>query len=72
MSTTSSLSDYGGYVAIGYNSAKVSTPPTSFADLLKAGVQERSRDQRQGLVIIIAVAMGCYVILQRRAARWLQ
>ena len=25
-----------------------------------------------GLVIIIAVAMGCYVILQRRAARWLQ
>jgi putative spermidine/putrescine transport system substrate-binding protein len=26
---------YGGYVAIGYNSAKVSTPPTSFADLLK-------------------------------------
>ena len=35
VSTTSSLSDYGGYVAIGYNSAKVSTPPTSFADLLK-------------------------------------
>ena len=27
--------DYGGYVAIGYNSAKVNTPPTSFADLLK-------------------------------------
>jgi putative spermidine/putrescine transport system substrate-binding protein len=27
--------DYGGYVAIGYNSAKVTTPPTSFADLLK-------------------------------------
>ncbi len=27
--------DYGGYVAIGYNSAKVKTPPTSFADLLK-------------------------------------
>jgi len=26
---------YGGYVAIGYNPAKVSTPPTSFADLLK-------------------------------------
>ena len=26
---------YGGYVAIGYNSAKVKTPPTSFADLLK-------------------------------------
>ena len=26
---------YGGYVAIGYNAAKVSTPPTSFADLLK-------------------------------------
>ena len=26
--------DYGGYVAIGYNSAKVKTPPTSFADLL--------------------------------------
>ncbi len=27
--------DYGGYVAIGYNSSKVTTPPTSFADLLK-------------------------------------
>ena len=27
--------DYGGYVAIGYNSAKGKTPPTSFADLLK-------------------------------------
>ena len=27
--------DYGGYVAIGYNSAKVAVPPTSFADLLK-------------------------------------
>jgi len=27
--------DYGGYVAIGYNSAKVKTPPTSFKDLLK-------------------------------------
>jgi putative spermidine/putrescine transport system substrate-binding protein len=26
--------DYGGYVAIGYNSAKVKTAPTSFADLL--------------------------------------
>ena len=26
--------DYGGYVAIGYNSAKVKTPPTSFKDLL--------------------------------------
>jgi putative spermidine/putrescine transport system substrate-binding protein len=29
------FADYGGYVAIGYNSAKVTTPPTSFADLLK-------------------------------------
>ncbi len=28
-------SDYGGYVAIGYDSSKVTTPPTSFADLLK-------------------------------------
>jgi len=27
--------DYGGYVAIGYDSATVKTPPTSFADLLK-------------------------------------
>ena len=27
--------DYGGYVAIGYNSAKVKTPPTSFKDLEK-------------------------------------
>jgi putative spermidine/putrescine transport system substrate-binding protein len=27
--------DYGGYVAIGYNSAKVKTPPTSLKDLLK-------------------------------------
>jgi len=27
--------DYGGYVAIGYDAAKVKTPPTSFADLLK-------------------------------------
>jgi putative spermidine/putrescine transport system substrate-binding protein len=26
--------DYGGYVAIGYNSAKVKTPPTSLKDLL--------------------------------------
>ncbi len=28
--------DYGGYVAIGYNSATVKNPPTSFADLLKS------------------------------------
>ena len=28
-------SDYGGFVAIGYDSTKISTPPTSFADLLK-------------------------------------
>jgi putative spermidine/putrescine transport system substrate-binding protein len=27
--------DYGGYVAIGYDSAKVKVPPTSFQDLLK-------------------------------------
>jgi putative spermidine/putrescine transport system substrate-binding protein len=27
--------DYGGYVAIGYNPAKVKVPPTSFKDLLK-------------------------------------
>jgi putative spermidine/putrescine transport system substrate-binding protein len=27
--------DYGGYVAIGYDSSKVKTPPTSFKDLLK-------------------------------------
>src|ERR1700733_8602332 len=27
--------DYGGYVAIGYNSKVVKDPPTSFADLLK-------------------------------------
>jgi len=27
--------DYGGFVAIGYNSKVVKTPPTSFADLLK-------------------------------------
>jgi putative spermidine/putrescine transport system substrate-binding protein len=27
--------DYGGYVSIGYNSAVIKTPPTSFADLLK-------------------------------------
>ncbi|BEP13812.1 extracellular solute-binding protein [Acidothermaceae bacterium B102] len=26
--------DYGGYVAIGYDSAKIKTPPTSFKDLL--------------------------------------
>src|ERR1700742_1432950 len=26
--------DYGGYVAIGYDSSKVKTPPTSFASLL--------------------------------------
>jgi putative spermidine/putrescine transport system substrate-binding protein len=29
------FADYGGYVAIGYDTAKVKTPPTSFADLLK-------------------------------------
>jgi ABC-type Fe3+ transport system substrate-binding protein len=29
------FADYGGYVAIGYDSAKVKIPPTSFADLLK-------------------------------------
>jgi len=29
------FADYGGYVAIGYNAAKVKTAPTSFADLLK-------------------------------------
>jgi putative spermidine/putrescine transport system substrate-binding protein len=28
-------SDYGGFVAIGYDTAHISTPPTSFADLLK-------------------------------------
>ena len=28
--------DYGGYVAIGYTSAKVKTAPTTFADLLKS------------------------------------
>jgi putative spermidine/putrescine transport system substrate-binding protein len=28
-------SDYGGFVAIGYDSAKITDPPTSFADLLK-------------------------------------
>ncbi len=28
-------SDYGGYVAIGYDSSKISDPPASFADLLK-------------------------------------
>jgi len=27
--------DYGGYVAIGYDSSKIKVPPTSFADLLK-------------------------------------
>jgi putative spermidine/putrescine transport system substrate-binding protein len=27
--------DYGGFIAIGYNPAKVSVPPTSFKDLLK-------------------------------------
>ena len=27
--------DYGGYVAIGYDSAKVKVAPTSFKDLLK-------------------------------------
>jgi putative spermidine/putrescine transport system substrate-binding protein len=31
--------DYGGYVAIGYNSAKVKTPPTSFKDLLSPAYQ---------------------------------
>ena len=29
------FSDYGGFVSIGYDPAKVTTPPTSFADLLK-------------------------------------
>jgi putative spermidine/putrescine transport system substrate-binding protein len=29
------FSDYGGYVAIGYDPARVKTPPTSLADLLK-------------------------------------
>jgi len=29
------FSDYGGFVSIGYDPAKVPTPPTSFADLLK-------------------------------------
>src|SRR5246127_2297523 len=29
------FADYGGYVGIGYDSATVKTPPTSFADLLK-------------------------------------
>lgn len=29
------FNDYGGYVAIGYDPAKVPNPPTSFADLLK-------------------------------------
>jgi putative spermidine/putrescine transport system substrate-binding protein len=28
-------SDYGGFVAIGYDSSKITDPPTSFADLLK-------------------------------------
>jgi putative spermidine/putrescine transport system substrate-binding protein len=34
-SDASWYADYGGYVAIGYDSSKVKTPPTSFADLLK-------------------------------------
>jgi putative spermidine/putrescine transport system substrate-binding protein len=29
------FSDYGGYISIGYDPAKVPNPPTSFADLLK-------------------------------------
>ena len=35
--------DYGGYVAIGYNPAKVKTPPTSFKDLLNPITRTRSR-----------------------------
>ena len=34
-SDASWYADYGGYVAIGYNPAKVKVPPTSFEDLLK-------------------------------------
>ncbi|HEY1005146.1 MAG TPA: ABC transporter substrate-binding protein [Streptosporangiaceae bacterium] len=41
------FADYGGYVAIGYNSDKVKTPPTSFADLLKPRIQEPGSHQRQ-------------------------
>ena len=35
--------DYGGYVAIGYNPAKVKVAPTSFKDLLKPDLQEPGR-----------------------------
>ncbi len=39
--------DYGGYVAIGYNSAVVKTPPTSFKDLLKPIYNHDGRHQQQ-------------------------
>ena len=39
--------DYGGYVAIGYDSKVVKTPPTSFADLLKPDLQEPGRAERE-------------------------
>ena len=41
------FSDYGGYVAIGYDSKVVKKPPTSFADLLKPDLQEPGRAERQ-------------------------
>ena len=33
--------DYGGYVPIGYDSAKVTNPPTSFVDLLKPDYKDK-------------------------------
>ena len=38
--------DYGGYVAIGYDSSKIKTPPTTFKSLLDRQLQERGRDRR--------------------------
>ena len=41
------FSDYGGFVSIGYDPAKVSTPPDVVRRPRQAGVQEPGRHQRQ-------------------------
>ena len=41
------VNDYGGYMSIGYDSAKVPDRSTAVADLLKPDVQGQGRAQRR-------------------------
>ena len=57
-------SDYGGYVAIGYNSAVVKTPPTSFKSLLNpiykhmVGINNRPTEAGAAFAAVYAAALA--------------